>query len=143
MPRISGKDAKRIANLESKLGSRTVRTLLSQESGNRLLSRQRLENLKQGTGKLTPSESERLETLSKNTRKIQNLKRNPKGLREYQVNRAIKSWTLYGKDAGTNWDSLSGDEKEQGMKAVKALGSLGVDVTTKKFYLEKGLKNSE
>ena len=139
--RISKKDSKSVANLSNKIGEKTLRQILSPEGG-RLISRRRLANLESGSGKLTEAEQARLRSAAGNTRKIQTLKATNQSKRDYRVNRAIASWVQHGKTEDVEWSSLSGAEKEDGMKAIKALAFLQVDVTEKKYYLNTGGKES-
>lgn len=134
MPRISKRDANRVRNLESKIGSQTLRTLLTPEGG-RILSKRRLANLERGTGMLSADERRRLQIVSGNTRKIQQLQESDSELRGTRRNRAIRAWTIYGKPKETKWEDLSGKQKNRGLRAVRALGALNVDVTNGTFYL--------
>lgn len=136
---ISAGDRKVIAKLESQLGSKTLRTLLAPEAAGsqrperaRIVSNRRLENLSSGKGRLTQEESSRLAQINRNVADLNRLKTKgaKKGQKDFQTNRALRSWIQHGKqkDGGKSPDQL---------RAIRALRFLGVDVDSGKYYVKR------
>ena len=137
MDRVSSGETKRLAELRSQLGDRTLRTLLTHED-KRLMRPERISNLLAGRGKLSEWERSRLQTVSTNAPKIKQLKAKGKGKREFQSNRALRSWLSHGKAKGVEYKEQDAPEKESQQQAIKALRFLGVDPGEGKFYVRKG-----
>lgn len=132
--RVTPGQAKQIAELEGKVGSKTLRTLLvtsESEGGFRLVSNLRLSRLSSGGGRLSEAEADRLAMLHRNTRKIEQLKKRgeKRSLRDFRINRAIRDWVRYGKKAGAK-----GQPDDDRLKATRALYYLGVDPQDGIFY---------
>lgn len=141
MKRVSAQDSARISQLSNRLGDRTLRTLLTSES-KRLMPPERIANLRAGTGKLSDAERDRLRLVSENANQIRALKSRAESHDkiEWKINRAIRDWVNNGKERGIPYDMQSKDEKEQQLKAIKALRFFGVDPQDKTFYVKKGRK---
>ena len=136
---ISAGDRKLVLKLEKQLGSKTLRTLLSPEATGaakperaRIVSNRRLGNLSSGTGKLSPEESARLAQINRNVADINRLKGKgqKQGQRDYQTNRALRTWLQRGKEKG------EGKSPDQ-LRAIRALRFLGVDVDSGKYYVKR------
>lgn len=142
MKKISRSDAVRIQQLEKDLGSRLVRTVLT-DPGKRLMRPERLEHLTSGTGKLSPDEERLLTRLAANRQSVKRLsekktsdERHGKKRREFKVNRSIRDWVQQGKERDApRPTSDEGKEKEQ--KAIRGLRFLGVDPSEKTYYVRK------
>ena len=139
MAKISGSDAKRIQQLEQRLGSRLVRTILTGEN-KRLMAPSRMDRLIAGRGRLSKDESERLTRLSANAQSIEALKskrtadeRHGLKRKDFEVNRAIRDWVLHGKERDA--ERTIGENGEQ--NAIRGLRFLGVDPSEKHYYLRK------
>ena len=132
MKRISSSEAKRISELRSTLGDRTLRQLLTQED-KRLIRPERLAHLESGSGKLSESEARQLKAISKNSTLLKNLKAKAKEKREFKVNRSLRIWLNQGKAKDEPIQ-----EQETKDKVVRALGFLGVDPTDGTYYVRKG-----
>lgn len=139
---VSKQESAAIRDLQSRLGERGLRTLLVSENPDlakpervRILSKERLSNLASGSGKLTDAEAERLAYLRGDPTRIRNLqsKGKAKGQKDYQTNRAIRSWIEHGREKGA---ASSKDE----IRAIKALRFLGVPIGAGKFYKRKVAK---
>ena len=131
MQKVTPQQSRRIRELESKLGERTVRQLLS-GSENRLLDRRRFHNLTGGNGKMSASDVERLQLISRNSNSLSALKKRGSGKREYQTNRAMRTWLTKGKEK-----SVSGQSSDDKRDTIHALGFLGVDPQDGTFYVKK------
>lgn len=134
--KVSPEQAEKIRELEAKLGSKTLRTLLrtgESKKAPRILSNLRVQRLTGGSGKLSEEESVRLDQLSKNARAVQQLKArgDKRGLRDFRVNRAIRDWLAHGKLKGS-----PNRPNDESVKAIKALRYLGVDIDAEIFYLK-------
>lgn len=125
--RISSTDAIRVRNLEARLGSRTLRQILTPE-GNRLMRPDRIANLSGGSGRLTEYERERLEIAFRNSNQLVGLKKRGIGKREFKVNRALRNWINYGKAKGD-------ENNDDSQKAIRALRFLGIDPNDGTFYI--------
>lgn len=139
MARISRSDAKQIQQLEQRLGSRLVRTILTGEN-KRLMPPSRMDRLIAGRGRLSADERERLELLNANARSIGALKnkrtadeRHGLKRKEFKVNRSIRDWVLHGKERDAQ--RTIGENGEQ--NAIRGLRFLGVDPSEKHYYLRK------
>src|SRR5581483_10756209 len=99
-----------------------------------------MQNLLAGRGKLTEQETQQLENASRNSSSLTALKRRGEGKREFKVNRALRDWLSTGKAKGVDYKSQSSEEKEQQLKAIKALRFLGIDPSDGTFYVRKGGK---
>lgn len=137
--RISAGDQKLIAKLETQLGSKTLRTLLSPEAAGqdrpertRIVSNRRLANLSSGKGKLTPEETAQLARINRNVADLNRLKSKgaKKGQKDYQTNRALRTWVQHGKQKG-------GEKTPEQLRAIRALRFLGVDVDSGKYYVKR------
>ena len=136
---ISAGDRKLIVKLEKQLGSKTLRTLLSPEAmgeqkpeRTRIVSNRRLGNLSSGKGKLTAEESAQLARINRNAADINRLKAkgHKKGQKDYQTNRALRTWVQHGKQKG-------GEKTPEQLRAIRALRFLGVDVDSGKYYVKR------
>lgn len=142
MKRVSASDALRLRQLEQRLGSRLVRTVLT-DSNRRIMRPDRLERLSAGRGKLSDNERERLERLSINAQSVEKLsKKEGQGNGHNRLskvtkkNRSIRDWLVHGKERGApRPDDLPGKTDEQ--KAIHGLRYLGVDPSEKHYYLRK------
>jgi hypothetical protein len=139
MKKISGSDANRLRQLEQRLGSRLVRTILTDED-RRLMRPGRMDNLIAGRGRLSADESERLTRLSANAQSIEALKKKRSsderhGLKrkDFKVNRAIRDWVNHGKERDAQ--RTIGENGEQ--NAIRGLRFFGVDPSEKHYYLRK------
>ncbi len=124
--------------LSTRLDERQLRVLLRAENNDLtkpektgMISRRRLANLLGGSGRLTEAEAERISFLRKNSQQIQSLnKRGRKeGRKDYQVNRAIRTWVDHGKGK----DEAKTPEQ---IRAIKSLRFLGVDPDDGIFYVK-------
>lgn len=136
MNRVTGSQSKRIAGLQSSIGDRTLRTLLAGDS-KRIMRPERLAHLSSGSGRLSEAEAEQLERVSKNVGNIKALKRRGKNRRDFQANRAIRTWLTNGKRKGVDisLDDELGQERKR--KAIRALRYLGVDPDDGAFYVRE------
>lgn len=132
MQRVTTKQALRLSQLEQELGNRTLRQLLTQEN-QRLVRPDRLSNLVAGSGKLSASELDRIEAVSRNARLLKALKNRGSGKREFKTNRAMRDWLVHGRAKGGHADQ----PEEDRWKAIKALGFLGVDPSSGTFYINQ------
>lgn len=139
MKRISAREAERLSALQSKLGDRTTRQILTPE-GNRIIRPERMRNLLAGRGRLSESEAQQIENATRNASSLTALKKRGEGKREFKVNRALRDWLSTGKAKGVDYKSQSTDEKERQLKAIKALRFLGIDPSDGTFYVRKGGK---
>ena len=135
-PRIGVQNRQQLANLESKLGNRTLRQILTPE-GNRLMRPERLSNLLSGRGRLTEDQKERIELAARNSRQLSNLQTRGEGKSPTRSNRALRDWLLSGKAKGTDYYKQSEDERKKQLKAIRALRFFEVDPTEGTFYVRK------
>lgn len=136
MKRVSSSQSLRIAQLEQKLGSRTLRTILTSEN-QRLMRPERLSNLLTGSGKLSESEIDRLQLASSNAQQLSNLQKRGSGKLPWKVNRSLRDWLAYGKTKSQSWKDMSEEERKQGLKAIRALRFLGIDPSDGTYYVLK------
>jgi hypothetical protein len=133
--KVSAQESERISELATRLGSVRFRTLLTGAGeSDRLMRPERLANLQRGTGTLTEGEQERLQLVSGNIQLIQNLAQKNTAKRPYRVNRALKDWIANGKPKGVIQTDADKDKK---LRAVKALGYLGIDPSEGTYYIRK------
>jgi len=134
MQKVSASQSARIAELETSLGSKTLRTLLS-DDGKRIVRPDRLSHLLGGSGKLSEGEAERLAAISRNANQIRALQKRGAGKQDFRVNRAVRTWVVNGKKKGTD----VGQKDEMGQKkkraTIRALAYLGVDPSDGTFYI--------
>jgi len=142
MKRVSQGDALRLRQLEQRLGSRLVRTILTNPD-RRLMRPDRLERLTAGRGKLSDDERQKLERLSANAQSVEKLS-NKQGRgngrtqlsKQTRKNRSIRDWLHHGKERDApRPDDDSGKSDEQ--KAIHGLRYLGVDPSEKHYYVRK------
>lgn len=139
--RVSSAEAARIKETVEMLGGDTVRQIWRTE-GKRLPSRERLANIEEGTGRLSPSEKARLNQLYRNRNALSRLQESgqenayydaykreyTKSTKDRRIAHAMKSWMLHGKQPGVDYRmQYPGDKKKQ-QKAIKALIYLGIDI---------------
>jgi hypothetical protein len=127
--RVTRQERAQIVELENRLGSVRLRTILTQ-SDSRLMRPDRLERLESGSGTLTASERERLRLAKSNANLIENLARKNKSKRSYKVNRALRDWVESGKARGAGGQSV--DDKE---RTIRALGYLGISPSEGTYYV--------
>jgi hypothetical protein len=134
---VSHHEAQRIAELTDRLGSRTVRTVLTGE-GNRIMRPERLANIYGGTGRLTPEEKQRIELLSANAQQIEWLARKgeQRGNLEWKNNRALRDWMIHGKEKGQGRRR----DRERELKAIKSLRYFGINPASGRGYVRKSAK---
>lgn len=140
--RVSASDSLRIQETTDLLGDDTVRQIWRTE-GKRLPSKQRLANLKAGTGRLSPSEKARLNKIVRNAPALSRLQESgeERGLlhnkrrraysRQYKdraIAHALKAWMLNGKEPGRDYKTQHPSQKKRQQKAIRALVFLGVDL---------------
>lgn len=136
MKRITVGEANRISELSNRLGERTLRTLLTGEN-KRLVRPERMENLRTGRGRLSESELARLELVSRNANALSALKKRGSGKREFKVNRSLRDWVTTGKRKDVDYRAQDQPEREDQLRAIKALRYLGVDPSSGTFYVKK------
>lgn len=105
----------------------------------RLMRPERLANLKAGKAKLKPWEVERLQQIQRNSAALKGLKGKkevPKS-KEYQVNRALRTWLVRGKEKDIPYETQGRGTKARQQKAIKALRYLGIDPSEKHYYVRK------
>jgi len=131
MERVSKADATRLRNLEQRLGSRTVRTILTRED-RRLMRPERMENLKSGRGKMSEDERKLLDTLSREAGQIKRLQSRRTSAQkagkkrvEWKVNRSLRDWVQHGKER---------DAPGKDQRVIRALAYLDVEPSDKTFY---------
>ena len=136
--RVSSRESQRLSQLESRLGSRTIRTILSGDS-ERLMRPERFANIQRGTAKLTEAEKERIGILSANAQRVEQLAKKGESLgnREFQTNRALRDWLQFGKGK----DQERRKNRDEELKAIKGLRRLGYTGSLKgKGYVRKAAK---
>ena len=131
--RVSQSDARRIADLESRLGSRTLRTVLSPET--RLMRPERLDNLTRGSGKLSGEERDRLARVSANAQQIEYLqgKGQRRGNIEWKNNHALRDWVAHGKER----NAPRRDNRDRELKAIRSLRFFGIAPSSGRGYVRK------
>jgi hypothetical protein len=139
MPKITRSDSKRIVELNQRLGSRLVRTILTDENKH-IMRPARMDNLIAGRGRLSTVERERLTRLSANAQSIEALKKkrtsdelHRRKRKDFKVNRAIRDWVNHGKERDAQ--RTIGENGEQ--NAIRGLRFFGVDPSEKHYYLRK------
>lgn len=137
MKRVTAGEAERLRSLQSQLGDRTLRTLLTSE-GRRLMRPERIDNLLAGRGRLSETERTQLGLVSSNSAKLKALKQKGSGKQEFRTNRALRSWVTTGKEKDVNYVTQPKDERDSQLTAIKSLRYLGVDPSDGKFYVKKG-----
>jgi hypothetical protein len=135
--RVSSSEARRIAELESRFGSRTLRTILSPE-GSRIMRGDRLANLTGGSGRLTEVEKDRLARVSANAQQIDYLqgKGQRRGNVEWKNNRALRDWVAHGKER----DAPRRDNRDRELKAIRSLRYFGIAPSAGGGYVRKASK---
>lgn len=132
--RVSSSEANRIAELESRFGSRTLRTILSPE-GSRIMRPERLANLEGGSGQLTSAEKDRLARVSANAQQIEYLqgKGQGRGNIEWKNNRALRDWVAHGKER----NAPRRDNRDRELKAIRSLRYFGIAPSSGRGYVRK------
>lgn len=136
--RISDTQSNRISELESRLGDKTIRTILTGEN-QRLMRPERYANLVSGKAQLTEAEKERISLLSANAQRIQTLARQSeqRGNIDFKTNRALRDWIQFGKQKGAERDP----NRQRELKAIKGLRYLGISgPLARGGYVRKGGK---
>lgn len=136
MQRVSRSQAAQIQKLSDKFGSVEFRTLLTGE-GRRLIRPERLANLQSGRGKLSESEARQLKRINANSSNLGNLIDKRKSEPKRQRVRAAKTWLKHGKTKDTDWGSLTPEEKDQYLPAIRSLSYLGVDPESGTYYVRE------
>lgn len=128
---ITAEEAEQIRELTLRIGDRRLRTILTRE-GARLVRPERLANMEGGTARLSAADRKALNRAWSNRVAISNLgKRGDKlGKREFQTNRAIRTWLLHGKS-----ESQRRRKDKDELDAIKALRFLGIDPDEGLYYL--------
>lgn len=136
----TGDESQMIANLEGRLGSQQLRTLLASENvgaahpeRSRIVSPRRMERWLSGGGRLSEEEAARLRLIAKNARNIEGLTKRgeKKSLNPTRTNRAIRTWLFHGKEKDAKRRK---DEDE--LRAIRALRMLGVDIDLGTYYIK-------
>lgn len=134
--RITTGQVAQVGSLTDKLGSLTLRTILT-GNNQRLMRPERLANLAAGRGRLTEAERERLELASENSRALGTLKKRGKEKRPTRVNRGLRDWLIAGKERDVDYQSQEPDEKKDQLKAIRALRFFGVDPSKGTYYVNR------
>lgn len=133
MQRVSKKQAKRIGELRESLGSQTFRSVMSTSESGRIVDPRRLARWEQGRGRLTEEESERLALVSRNAPNVKRLKEKNEDKTRWKVNHALRDWLAGGKEQGERVEKTPARQAQQ-RRATKALGYLGADTHSGKWY---------
>lgn len=128
--RISKAESNRMTQLESRLGSRTLRTILAGNDKS-IMRPERFANIKSGKALLTQREHDLLQTASANADRIGRYKSKgvSLGQREYQINRAIRDVIQSGKQRGARGPR----DMEREMKVIRAFRFLGYKGSMKRL----------